>query len=90
MQEQLKGMLSQLDASSWENWKKSLGNMVQQAKKSGINQDTLVEFAAEFGDFLTHNISPDVPENIALKELWQAANEEEQKTLAKLMLKLTH
>ncbi|MBO8168953.1 MAG: DUF3243 domain-containing protein [Thermoanaerobacteraceae bacterium] len=82
-------MLNQLDASSWEKWKKSLGNMVSQAEKIGVSQNMLEEFAVEFGDFLDANISPDIPENKAMKELWEVANEEEQKTLARLMIKLS-
>jgi len=89
VKDQLKELINRLDASSWDSWKKSLGKLANQAEKSGVSKDILVEFAAEFGDFLTKNVKPDVPENIAMKELWEAANEEEQKVLARLMLKIT-
>ncbi|WP_366922748.1 DUF3243 domain-containing protein [Metallumcola ferriviriculae] len=89
MPDQLNQMLGQLDASSWESWKKSLGNMVKQAEQLGISNNMMEEFAAEFGDFLAANINPDVPENKSVKELWEAANESEQKVLSHLMIKLS-
>lgn len=90
MENQVKQMLNQVDASSWESWKESLSSLVNQAQKLGVSQSMLEEFATEFGDFLDANINPDIPENKAMKELWEVADKKEQKTLARLMIKLSN
>ncbi|ATW26330.1 DUF3243 domain-containing protein [Candidatus Formimonas warabiya] len=81
-------ILNRLDTSSWESYKRSLGEAMEVANDMGISEDQISQFAQQFGSFLANNISPDIPENRALKDLWQAASPEEQKTIAGLMIKL--
>ncbi|MEL7563802.1 MAG: DUF3243 family protein [Dehalobacterium sp.] len=81
-------ILNKLDTSSWENYKRSLGEAMEVASDMGISESQISQFAQQFGGYLAQNISPDIPENRALKDLWEIASPEEQKTIAGLMIKL--
>lgn len=74
--------------SNFDAWKKFLGNRVAQAEKLGISEDVINKLAYEIGDFLDEKVDPANPSNRALKELWDVGNEEERRTIAKLMVKL--
>ena len=81
-------ILNQLDTSSWENYKRSLGEAMEVASDMGFSEQDIAQFAQKFGSFLASNVSPDIPENKAVRELWEIASPEEQKTVASLMMKL--
>lgn len=81
-------ILNKLDTSSWEGYKRSLGEAMELANDMGISENQISQFAQQFGGYLAKNISPDIPENRALKDLWEIASPEEQKTIAGLMIKL--
>ncbi len=86
--EEMKKMLNQLDTSSWENYKRSLGEAMEIAQDFGITENEISKLAQTLGSYMHDNINPDIPENNALKELWEVANPEEQATLTNLMMKL--
>lgn len=81
-------ILNRLDTSSWESYKRSLGSAMEAASDLGFSDDAIAQFAQKFGSYLAQNISPDIPENRALKDIWEVATPEEQKTVAGLMMKL--
>jgi NADH dehydrogenase FAD-containing subunit len=81
-------ILNRLDTSSWESYKRSLGEAMEFANEMGITEEQIAQFAQQFGSYLAKNISPDIPENRALKELWEIASPEEQRTIASVMMKL--
>lgn len=81
-------ILKKLDTSSWKRYKKSLGEVMEFAEEMGVSENLIGNLAQHFGNFLAENVDPDLPENHALKELWQIASPEEQKTLTTLMMKL--
>lgn len=73
---------------NFDNWKKFLGQRVEQAEKMGISQDTIAELAFEIGEFLDEKVDPSNYSNRALKELWEVADEDERHTIARCMVKL--
>lgn len=81
-------IVQRMDLSSWKGWKHSLGVAVEFAEELGISQDTISNFAAQFGNYLTNNVPADLAENRAIKELWEVASPEEQKIIANCMVKL--
>ncbi|MGI6711201.1 MAG: DUF3243 family protein [Bacillota bacterium] len=81
-------ILSKLDTSSWEKYKRSLGEAMEVASEMGIPDEQIQLFSQQLGSYLAQNITPDIPENKALKELWEVASPEEQKAIAGLMIKL--
>jgi hypothetical protein len=73
---------------SFDKWKEFLGERVSQAEKVGMSEETVSKLAFQIGGFLQDKIDPENKEERVLKELWDVGNEEERKTLARLMVKL--
>jgi uncharacterized protein YaeQ len=74
--------------TDWENWKKSLGQAVEFAAELGIDQKRINPVAQQVGEFLAQNVTPANPEQKAIKELWEVADQEEKQTLSNLMVRL--
>lgn len=85
----MKQIMQKLDASSWENYKRSLGEAMEFANEMGISDEQITAFAQQFGDYLAKNVNPDIPENQSLKELWEVASPEEQQAIASAMIKVS-
>lgn len=74
--------------TSWDNWKKYLGQAVEFAEELGISKDKIQSYAMTAGSILAENVQPANPEQKALKELWDVADKQEQEVIARLMTKL--
>ncbi|RUS48232.1 DUF3243 domain-containing protein [Cohnella sp. AR92] len=74
--------------SNFDTWKKFLGDRVDAAKGAGISEDAIAKLAYEIGEFLDNKVDPQNDEERVLKELWDAGDEHERKTIAGLMVKL--
>lgn len=74
---------------NFDSWKKFLGERVKQAKGLGMKEETISKLAYEIGSFLEEKVDPKNEQERTLKELWSVASEEERKTIARLMIKLT-
>jgi hypothetical protein len=74
--------------SNFDTWKKFLGDRVEAAKKLGINEDAISKLAYEIGAFLDQKVDPKNNEERVLKELWDVGDEDDRKTMARLMVKL--
>ncbi|MBD8497129.1 DUF3243 domain-containing protein [Paenibacillus arenosi] len=73
---------------NFDSWKKFLGERVQQAKKVGLSEETIAKLAYEIGSFLDEKVSPQNEQEHAIKELWDVGDEQDRKTIARLMVKL--
>ncbi|MFC4103501.1 DUF3243 domain-containing protein [Paenibacillus xanthanilyticus] len=76
--------------TNFDTWKQFLSERVEQAKKMGLNEDTISNLAFEIGSFLDERVDPKNDEQRILKEIWDVGNEEERKTIARLMVKLVN
>lgn len=76
--------------SVFDKWKEFLKDRVSQAEQVGMSDDVISKLAFHIGDFLAEKVDPKNSEERILKELWEAGTEEEQKVLAKLMVKLVN
>lgn len=76
--------------SNFDSWKQFLADRMEQGKKMGLSEDTLANLAFEIGSFLDERVDPKNDEQRVLKEMWDAGDEEERKTLARIMCKLVH
>ncbi|RAV03587.1 DUF3243 domain-containing protein [Paenibacillus sp. YN15] len=74
--------------TSFDTWKQFLHDRVQAAESIGISEEQVSKLAYKIGDFLAANIDPENVQDRLLKDLWSVADTSEQKTLAKLMVKL--
>lgn len=81
-------IMKNLDTSSWNSYKHSLGKGMEIAKELGMSEEEIANVAHKFGGYLAQHVNPDLPENKALKDLWQIADDREQQTLTNLMMKL--
>lgn len=74
--------------TNFETWKQFLADRVKQAENIGLNEETISKLAFEIGSFLDEKVDPKNEQERLLKELWDTGDEEEKKTIARLMVKL--
>ncbi|MGZ9584570.1 DUF3243 domain-containing protein [Paenibacillus marinisediminis] len=73
---------------NYDGWKKFLGDRVKNAKSMGMSDETIAKLAYEIGSFLDEKIDPQNTQQRAVKELWDAGDEQDRQTIAKLMVKI--
>lgn len=74
--------------ASWEEWKDVLGRAVDTARTMGMSDERIENLAYQVGEYLAAHARPASPEQRVLRELWGAGNEEEKKTLARLVARV--
>lgn len=74
--------------TSWHDWKKVLGQAVNTAEFVGVSDETINNMALRLGNFFANNLDPGNREQRLLKELWEVADENEKRSLAKMIAKL--
>ncbi|TCZ80024.1 DUF3243 domain-containing protein [Paenibacillus albiflavus] len=72
----------------FDKWKDFLGDKIDQAERSGMGDEMINKAAYHIGDFLSDKVEPKNSEEKVLKDLWDAGSEDEQRTLARLMVKM--
>lgn len=72
---------------TFEKWKSFLAERVDAAQKAGMSEETIGKLAFQIGEFLEEKVDPKNDEERLLKELWDVGNEEERRTIARLMVK---
>ena len=73
---------------NYDNWKKFLGDRVKNAKNIGMSEETISKLAYEIGSFLDERVDPQNTQERTIKELWDVGDEQDRKTIARLMVKL--
>lgn len=74
--------------TNFETWKHFLQDRVSQAKTMGLTEETISNLAFEIGSFLDEKVDPKNDEESVLKQLWDVGDQEDRKTIARLMVKL--
>ncbi|MNG33358.1 hypothetical protein D3C84_1195890 [compost metagenome] len=74
--------------TNFDTWKQFLADRVKQAENIGLNEEAISKLAFEIGSFLDEKVDPKNEQERVLKELWDIGDEEEKKTIARLMVKL--
>lgn len=75
---------------SYDEFLSYLGDQVGKGEKLGMNEDQLAKSAKKLGDYLAKNEDPRNREEKVLKEMWSVAeNEDEKKTVSRLLVRLT-
>lgn len=75
---------------NWHKWKEILGDVVGLGERVGLEEETINNAAFRLGDFFANNMDPANNEQRLMKELWDEGNDEERKTLATLMTRVSH
>lgn len=73
---------------NFEDWKGFLQDRVEQARSLGMDNQMIANMAQEIGDYLAQEVHPENGEEKLLKQMWEVSTEEEQQTLANIMVKL--
>lgn len=73
----------------WHDWKETLGKAVDLGETVGMSNETITNIAEKVGTYLSNNIDPRNDEERLLKQMWDAASEEERKALANVIVKIT-
>lgn len=74
---------------NWNEWKKTLGKAVDIGEAIGMSEKTINNVAEKVGTFLSNAVEPRNHQERVLKEMWDVADENDRKTLAKLVVKMT-
>ncbi len=77
-----------METPEMDSFKSVLVRAVGLAKGVGLSDDNVASVTARIGDFLSRFADPADREQRVLKELWDVATNEEQKTLARLIAKM--
>lgn len=73
---------------NWDEWKNFLGDRLHHAQNEGMNDQVINNLAFEVGDYLAQQVDPKNTQERVLADLWSVANEQEQKAIASMMVKL--
>lgn len=73
---------------NWDQWKGFLGERLNAAEGKGFDGSSINEMAYRIGDYLANEVEARNPEERVLADLWKVADEQEQHTIANLMLKI--
>lgn len=73
---------------NFSNFKSYLKDQLARGQKLGLSDDLLAKGAKFVADHLAKNEEPKNREQKVLQELWKVAEEDEKKTLAKLLVKM--
>lgn len=74
---------------NWNEWKKTLGKAVDIGEAIGMSEKTINNVAEKVGTFLSNAVEPRNHQERVLKEMWDVADDNDRKTLAKLVVKMT-
>ena len=72
----------------WDTYRKTLHEAIAEARKYGLTDEQIKEFASTFVDFLAQKVCPATPEEVLLKELWNVGTPKERKVLTSLLIKI--
>ncbi|MEW9667870.1 DUF3243 domain-containing protein [Ammoniphilus sp. 3BR4] len=71
---------------NFNDWKSFLNERIDQAQNAGMNDATISNIAYQMADYLADKVEPKNDEERLLKELWESANPDQQKTLASVLV----
>lgn len=74
--------------SDWSKWKQTLSKAVNIGEAVGLSQNTINNIAMKLGNTLSSVVDPENREQRVLQELWKVGDDEDRKTLAKLVVNM--
>jgi hypothetical protein len=73
---------------NWHDWKKTLGKAVDLGETVGMSDKTITNISEKVGTYLANHVPPHNDEEKLLREMWDAADDEDRKVLAKIVVKI--
>lgn len=74
--------------SHWDKWKNTLAKGVKLGETVGLSNNAIDEIAFRIGNVLSAAVDPENREERLLQELWKVGDDEDRRTLAKLIVKM--
>ncbi|MFP4698220.1 MAG: DUF3243 domain-containing protein [Eubacteriales bacterium] len=74
--------------NDWDKWKKTLKTAVNVGESVGMSEESISKVGTKIGDFLSNNVDPENREQRILKELWDEADDQDKKTLTKMISRM--
>jgi len=66
----------------------TLQHRVEDARRSGMSMDEMVQLTSQIGDWLAVDAQPRTQEQRLLRDLWQVAGPQDKETLSRLLIQL--
>lgn len=73
---------------NWGSWKDFLGDRLHQAQGQGMEDHAVNDLATEIGNYLATSVEAKNDQEAVLRDLWNVADDNEQKAIAGMMVKL--
>ncbi|MEX2356052.1 MAG: DUF3243 domain-containing protein [Thermaerobacterales bacterium] len=73
---------------TFDQFTNELADRLQVAQKMGMSAQDIAKRAEGVGDWLSQQVEVKSPEQRVLKELWDVADQQEQQSIAKCMVKM--
>lgn len=77
-----------MEITSFDQWVDVLSDALNKARAAGISEHAIKKSAVQMGNFLYEKVDPDIPENRALKAMWEVADDSEKEAIANTLIKL--
>jgi len=74
--------------SDWHKWKKNIGRAVKLGETVGLSEDTIEDIGQKIGNVLSATTDPENREHRLLQELWKAGDDNDRKSLSKMIVKM--
>ncbi|HHW15480.1 MAG TPA: DUF3243 domain-containing protein [Firmicutes bacterium] len=71
-----------------EAFPREVSEVIRDGIKHGVSDEQMVKGMVSIGNLMGKFVKPDTPEEALMKEIWEAADDTEKETLAKLVLKV--
>lgn len=72
----------------WGKWKKALSSAVKIGQAVGMSDKTIDKIGFRVGNILAAAVDPENREERLLQQLWEVGDDEDRKSLAKMIVKL--
>jgi hypothetical protein len=72
----------------WGKWKSTLSKAVNLGQTVGLSEKTIDNIAYKVGNVLSASVDPENREQRVLQELWKVGDDNDRKTLSKMIVKM--
>ena len=73
---------------SFQHFEKELEQKLDVAKGMGLSKERIDTTAKRLGDWLVKEVSPQSPEQVLLKQMWQYASDDERHAMSSVLHKM--
>jgi sulfur relay (sulfurtransferase) DsrC/TusE family protein len=88
MEEDMKCLEASDFLKDWSQWEKTINNAIKTARRLGMSDEQIIQSSYKVGEFMTKRVCPTSKEGELIRDLWNAADVDERKVLAKLLFKM--